>query len=102
MIRRHPRSPLFPDPPLFRAARLWELAACRFIEEQAAILLCGPTGVGKTFVAQGLGLEACRQQRSVLFTDRKSTRLNSSHANISYAVFCLKTKKNISQSITLD
>jgi DNA replication protein DnaC len=48
-------------------ARLWELAACRFIEEQAAVLVCGPTGVGKTFVAQALGLEACRQQRSVLF-----------------------------------
>ena len=49
-------------------ARLWELASGRFIEEHAAVLLCGPTGVGKTFAAQALGLEACRQQRSVLFT----------------------------------
>jgi DNA replication protein DnaC len=49
-------------------ARLWELASGRFIEEHAAVLLCGPTGVGKSFVAQALGVAACRQQRSVLFT----------------------------------
>ena len=48
-------------------ARLWELASGRYIGERAAVLLCGPTGVGKTFVAQALGTEACRQQRSVLF-----------------------------------
>ncbi len=34
----------------------------------AAVLLCGPTGVGKRFVAQALGIQACRQRRSVLFT----------------------------------
>lgn len=49
-------------------AKLWDLASGRFIEEHAAILLNGPTGVGKTFVAQALGLAACRQQRRVLFT----------------------------------
>jgi DNA replication protein DnaC len=49
-------------------ARLWELASGRFIEEHASVLFCGPTGVGKTFVAQALGLEACRQGRRVLFT----------------------------------
>lgn len=48
-------------------ARLWELASGRFITEHAAVLLCGPTGVGKTFIAQALGKEACRQQRSVLY-----------------------------------
>ena len=48
-------------------ARLWELASGRYIAERAAVLLCGPTGVGKTFVAQALGTEACRQHRSVLF-----------------------------------
>jgi DNA replication protein DnaC len=54
-------------------ARLWELASGRFVEEHAAVLLGGPTGVGKTFVAQALGLEACRRQRSVFFT--KTTAL---------------------------
>ncbi len=48
-------------------ARLWELASGRYLQEQASVLLCGPTGVGKTFVAQALGLEACRQGRRVLF-----------------------------------
>ena len=44
-----------------------ELASGRFVEEHASVLLCGPTGVGKTFVAQALGVEACRQGRRVLF-----------------------------------
>jgi len=49
-------------------AQLWELASGRFIEEHGSVLFCGPTGVGKTFVAQALGMEACRQGRRVLFT----------------------------------
>lgn len=48
-------------------SRLWELASGRFIAERASVLFCGPTGVGKTFVAQALGLEACRQGRRVFF-----------------------------------
>jgi CheY-like chemotaxis protein len=48
-------------------ARIWELASGRFIAEHAAVVLCGPTGVGKSFVAQALGVAACRQQHSVLF-----------------------------------
>jgi DNA replication protein DnaC len=48
-------------------ARLWELASGRYIDEHAAVVLCGPTGVGKSFLAQALGLQACRQQHSVLF-----------------------------------
>jgi len=48
-------------------AKLWELASGRFIDEHAAVLLCGPTGVGKSFVAQALGVQACRQRRSVFF-----------------------------------
>lgn len=47
--------------------RLWELSRGHFIDERASILLCGPTGVGKTFVAQALGVAACRQGRRVLF-----------------------------------
>lgn len=49
-------------------ARIWELASGRFIEEHASVILCGPTGVGKSFVAQALGLVACHQQRRVLFS----------------------------------
>jgi DNA replication protein DnaC len=49
-------------------AQLWELASGRFIDERASVLLCGPTGVGKTFVAQALGVAACRAGRGVLFT----------------------------------
>jgi DNA replication protein DnaC len=69
-------------------ARLWELATGRFIEERAAVLLCGPTGVGKTFVAQGLGVAACRQQRSVLFTKTSSllTDLAGGRVDGSYQV----------------
>ena len=69
-------------------ARIWELASGRFIEEHAAVLVCGATGVGKTFVAQGLGLEACRQQRSVLFTKTSAllTDLAGGRADGSYQV----------------
>jgi len=49
-------------------ARLWELASGRFVAEHASVLLCGPTGVGKTFVAQALGVQVCRQGQRVLFT----------------------------------
>ncbi|MGI8550036.1 MAG: IS21-like element helper ATPase IstB [Dehalococcoidia bacterium] len=53
--------------PKIPKATIWELAACRFIENHTSVLLCGPTGVGKSFVAQALGVEACRQARRVLF-----------------------------------
>jgi DNA replication protein DnaC len=49
-------------------AKLWELAGGRYVEEHAVVLLCGPTGVGKSFVAQALGVAACRQERRVLFS----------------------------------
>jgi len=49
-------------------AQLWGFASGRYLDEHAAIVLCGPTGIGKTFFAQALGVEACRQHRRVLFT----------------------------------
>jgi len=68
-------------------AKLWELASGRFIEEHAAVLVCGPTGVGKSFVAQALGVAACRQRRTVLFAktgallaDLVGGRADGSHA----------------------
>jgi DNA replication protein DnaC len=48
-------------------AKLWELASGQYLAEHAVVLLCGPTGVGKSFVAQALGVAACRQERRVLF-----------------------------------
>src|SRR3712207_6970935 len=88
MIRRPPRSTLFPYTTLFRSApALLPILRNRFMLP----VVEAPPFVGPAFVRQrraGLDrVEFCRG-------DRKSTRLNSSHANISYAVFCLKKKKN--------
>src|SRR3712207_6913054 len=82
MIRRPPRSTLFPYTTLFRSrARCAREAPRR--NREASYESCRRTAVGRA--EQG---ERERQR------DRKSTRLNSSHANISYAVFCLKKKKH--------
>src|SRR2546421_8240254 len=77
MIRRPPRSTLFPYTTLFRSERL------PVADKAEAELLCE---VNVCFV---------RSRRADRETDRKSTRLNSSHDQISYAVFCLKKKKKI-------
>src|SRR5258707_5647222 len=83
MIRRPPRSTLFPYTTLFRSRleAVDELALPVALEEADR-------------PAQLLG--AGVHHRLDVGQDRKSTRLNSSHANISYAVFCLKKKKNTS------
>src|SRR2546430_13293303 len=85
MIRRPPRSTLFPYTTLFRS-RIRESYGGRD----------GPVGAGLRFVGFGgrrvlLSLCVCQTR---VEQDRKSTRLNSSHSQISYAVFCLK-KKNV-------
>src|SRR3712207_7397478 len=77
MIRRPPRSTLFPYTTLFRSL----LPAARQVP--------GPRGLGDARLRRR-GVR--RLRRGVADEDRKSTRLNSSHANISYAVFCLKKK----------
>src|SRR5947209_11969157 len=82
MTRRPPRSTLFPYTTLFRSAKQRQV-------------VCGPMCVT-------IGLREARTRRRFGLPtrpiasrkDRKSTRLNSSHANISYAVFCLKKKNN--------
>src|SRR3712207_7242339 len=92
MIRRPPRSTLFPYTTLFRS-----LEDHPDIEEAAVI---GVPDVEWGEVVKAIVVPRQGQQISadevVTYTkrDRKSTRLNSSHANISYAVFCLKKKKN--------
>src|SRR3712207_7576991 len=89
MIRRPPRSTLFPYTTLFRSLerhrvreqeRRVEVAGLDVLEHPAHVALAGLLG--------GAHGDALVRQE-----DRKSTRLNSSHANISYAVFCLKKKK---------
>src|SRR3712207_8149390 len=91
MIRRPPRSTLFPYTTLFRSARDWCL-------DKQVITTRLREGVSNVFFEDEVMLEA--QQRGIeanpgYYLDRKSTRLNSSHANISYAVFCLKKKTYI-------
>src|SRR5688572_31640525 len=76
MIRRPPRSTLFPYTTLFRSVIVVTLAASACTKEGSA----------------RDGAEAERQNAAYA-EDRKSTRLNSSHSQISYAVFCLKKKK---------
>src|SRR3712207_6863045 len=87
MIRRPPRSTLFPYPPLFRSEPAWNAEIARLV---AVLPHSGQGGGG----ASKLWSSSKRaRQDSQAKADRKSTRLNSSHANISYAVFCLKKKK---------
>src|SRR5436309_5656593 len=85
MIRRPPRSTLFPYTTLFRSVELTIRTATLDGEPQVA------EGSLKIYRLK----EPARAQRPALGGgDRKSTRLNSSHVKISYAVFCLKKKKN--------
>src|SRR3712207_7472575 len=97
MIRRPPRSTLFPYTTLFRSA---EGAATtprlRHLGRTLCILAVGTLSV---LVLRHLQLFTPASRYGEYITlDRKSTRLNSSHANISYAVFCLKKKKQHSPS----
>src|SRR5258707_2027833 len=86
MIRRPPRSTLFPYTTLFRSRQL-DIRSVRWaIQAQALHMLLRPSSPPGS-------------RRVIRVRDRKSTRLNSSHANISYAVFCLK-KKNLDAAHT--
>src|SRR3712207_6985609 len=87
MIRRPPRSTLFPYTTLFRSEGIWYDGGFVYFTTK------GDNRVWAHDIAAST-IEAIYDR-----SDRKSTRLNSSHANISYAVFCLKKKKNISYHI---
>src|SRR5256885_358698 len=94
MIRRPPRSTLFPYTTLFRseaALALYEPNAVLVV--QPGQLACGATQLREA-LARFIALEpTLRSEAQEVIGDRKSTRLNSSHLVISYAVFCLKKKK---------
>src|SRR3712207_8018053 len=97
MIRRPPRSTLFPYTTLFRSIKeqlcvfkaLYKINICK-IYQQTVYFSKRTTTIGCSWQ------DYKYRKRSQLSyeKDRKSTRLNSSHANISYAVFCLKKKKH--------
>src|SRR3712207_8856359 len=89
MIRRPPRSTLFPYTTLFRSGKDEDIA--HEIYHDHAVLEFPQSG--ERFEGVENFREWRRQYPAKLKLDRKSTRLNSSHANISYAVFCLKKKK---------
>src|SRR2546422_7941327 len=97
MIRRPPRSTLFPYTTLFRSVGFYKTKARR-IKEISRILLDKHGGKVPEKMEELLDLPAVGRKTAncvlVYGLDRKSTRLNSSHGYISYAVFCLKKKNN--------
>src|SRR3712207_7277225 len=90
MIRRPPRSPLFPTPTLSRSLTTPPVGATKRSPAEPVA-----EGVKGHWVSEKTRMAVTR------LADRKSTRLNSSHANISYAVFCLK-KKKVPHNVTLE
>src|SRR3712207_8198684 len=87
MIRRPPRSTLFPYTTLFRSDPVYQQKIFDMFVRAS-----------EKSDGSGLGLYIVKQ---AVDKDRKSTRLNSSHANISYAVFCLKKKKTPTYSLMI-
>src|SRR3712207_7846738 len=93
MIRRPPRSTLFPYTTLFRSRK----SSRRRRSSKRWLAKRGLHGTGRSDLGREDRDDEPARRRPALrgdHRDRKSTRLNSSHANISYAVFCLKKKKN--------
>src|SRR2546430_3778833 len=92
MIRRPPRSTLFPYTTLFRSHEIERIQA-QIPNKRIQVLLPYETWKPGTWFTNGEDIS--------LFSllDRKSTRLNSSHSQISYAVFCLKKKKKTCQTL---
>src|SRR5258708_23205219 len=95
MIRRPPRSTLFPYTTLFRSH-----AALPEVKSRAVAAFCASLEVRGTRATGAVAMRVRKQHGQIprvfrwgILEDRKSTRLNSSHQIISYAVFCLKKKK---------
>src|SRR3712207_8320202 len=94
MIRRPPRSTLFPYTTLFRSVVL-----CGGPERVEALDAALWLSSDPDWLPHGTKRSGNAELQPIWLTDRKSTRLNSSHANISYAVFCLK-KNNIRKQLS--
>src|SRR3712207_7704566 len=91
MIRRPPRSTLFPYTTLFRSRDL----GANVVDGGATMNPSTYDLLAAIHAAGAREAIVLPNSPNVILADRKSTRLNSSHANISYAVFCLKKKKEI-------
>src|SRR5690348_18160923 len=87
MLRRPPRSTLFPYTTLFRSSSASATPSAPRTATSRLLRPAGPTSENPSTTST----------RSTAYSDRKSTRLNSSHPSISYAVFCLKKKKKKTQ-----
>src|SRR2546422_6016970 len=99
MIRRPPRSTLFPYTTLFRSRVfvISEYAKASTLAQDAPLSIAERPKSLRGVVPIGRNA-GCFRPDEMIGRDRKSTRLNSSHGYISYAVFCLKKKKNTAQS----
>src|SRR5688572_31164497 len=100
MIRPPPRSTLFPYTTLFRS---FNYNSTRTNWIHSLLLACFPTSKQGIEVTSEILMNEDKNQDQLCIEgaaqDRKSTRLNSSHSQISYAVFCLKKKKNKKKAI---
>src|SRR2546430_4688434 len=94
MIRRPPRSTLFPYTTLFRSV---ERLGARGFRRHVAHLAAHLPGLGVAGALDG-ARDAEVRELHLAFSDPKSTRLNSSHSQISYALFCFKKKKPSSKN----
>src|SRR5438445_5651851 len=91
LLRRPPRPTLFPYTTLFRSRHLIAEAGI----DHVVLGTDYPFPWNTAPVDHVMAIPGLSDEDRIIGPDRKSTRLNSSHANISYAVFCLKKKKNI-------
>src|SRR5688572_30874964 len=94
MLRPPPRSTLFPYTTLFRSAKQLYASMVQRLGNRPALRVL----IGRAYRETGFLPESIEEFKAAIaldprFPDRKSTRLNSSHSQISYAVFCLKKKK---------
>src|SRR2546430_12672400 len=93
MIRRPPRSTLFPYTTLFRSQKTY---TAEFKVEAIKLIEANQGNVSETARQLGISMQTLSNWNKK--ADRKSTRLNSSHSQISYAVFCLKKKQKMRPS----